>query len=134
MFHRWLLREPSLCFGLPVYIFAAIVFPLHLGWIGSPLLSCLGYVVVAAILFSTVDAVFQPSFYPQWLAVIPQSILSLLALVVPAALAFSLGAALGPADEAIDELTCASQGAAEVDTIEAYSDDMFDMTADCATG
>jgi hypothetical protein len=134
MFQYWLLREPSLCFGLPVYLFAAILFPLHLGWTGSPLLSFIGYVVIAAVLFSVVDAVFQPTFYPKWLAVIPQSILSLLALVVPAALAFSLGSALGPVDEAMDEETCARQGSAEVDSIEAEADDTFDLTADCAVG
>ena len=135
MLQHWLLREPSLCFGLPVYLFAAFLFPLHLGWTGSSPLSFVGYVVFAAVLFSVVDAFVQPTFYPQWLAVVPQSILSLLlVLVVPAVLAFSIGSALGAIDETMDEAACARQGSAEVDSVEAESDDTFDMTPDCATG
>ena len=134
MFQHWLLREPSLCFGLPVFIFAAILFPLHLGWIGTSPFSFAAYLVVAAVLLSVVDAFVEPSFYPQWLAVIPQSILSMLALVLPAALAFALGSALGPVDEAMDEEACARQGAAEMDSIEADSDDTFDLTPDCTPG
>jgi hypothetical protein len=91
-------------------------------------------VVFAAVLFSVMDAFFQPAFYPQWLALVTQSILSLLVLVVPAVLAFSIGSALGAIDETMDESACARQGSAEVDSVEAESDDTFDMTPDCATG
>ena len=132
MLQYWLLREPSLCFGLPVYLAAAILFPLHLGWTDAGLLALAGYLVVAAVLFSLADALTQPALYRRWVAVVPQSLLSLLALAVPAALAFALGAALGPIDEALDEEACASHGAAEVDTVEAEADDTFDVSPDCS--
>ena len=131
MFQHWIFREPALAFGLPVYVFAAILLPLHIGWIGASFLEFSGYLVVAAVLFAIADALFQPTLYPRLLSVIPQSFLSLLALAVPAALAFWLGSIAGPIDEALDEGVCASQGAAESDTVEAESDDTFDMTPDC---
>lgn len=131
MFQHWLLREPSLCFGLPVYLFAAFLFPLHLGWTGASLVGFASYLVFAAALFSIVDAALQPSFYPRLASVIPQSFLSFLALAVPAGLAFAVGGAVGPVDEALDEGVCASQGASEADTAEAEADDTFDVTADC---
>ena len=133
MLQRWIFREPSLAFGLPVYLFAAILFPLHLGWIGVSLLAFAAYLVIAAALFSVVDALVQPKFYPRWPSVIAQSLLSLLALAVPAALAFGIGATVGPVDEAFDEEVCASQGDAEADTVEAESDDTFDVTPDCTS-
>lgn len=132
MLQHWLFREPSLCFGLPVYLFAALLFPLHLGWTGSSLGSFAGYLVAAAILFSIADAIAQPAFYAKWSALIPQSILSLLAIGVPAALAFAAGSAIGPVDEAADGQVCAAQGLAEVDSPEAEADDTYDVTADCA--
>ena len=132
MLQHWLLREPSLAFGLPVYLCAAVLFPFHLGWTGASLLSLAGYLLVAAALFSLADAVAHRALYLKWAALIPQTVLSLLALALPAALAFSIGAALGPIDEALDEEECARQGVAEVDTIDAEADDTFDVTADCA--
>jgi len=132
MLQYWLLREPSLAFGLPVYLFAAMLFPLHLGWTGAPLLSLAGYLLLAAVLLSVADALHHRTLYPKWRALIPQSLLSLLVLALPAALAFAIGSALGPIDEAFDEAECARQGAAEVDTIDAEADDTFDVTADCA--
>lgn len=131
MLQFWIFREPSLAFGLPVFVFAAIVFPLHLGWTGTSWPAFAAYLAVAAILFSLADALLQPSFYPRLVSVIPQSFLSLLALALPAALAFAIGSAAGPVDEELDEEVCASQGAVEVDTLEAESDDTFDVTADC---
>lgn len=130
--HYWIFREPALAFGLPVFACAAILFPLHLGWTGAPLIALAGYLLIAAALFSAVDVLIQPTYYPQWLSVIPQAFLSVLALAVPAVLAFGIGAAFGPVDEALDEEVCASQGASEADTWEAESDDTFDVTPDCA--
>lgn len=132
MLQHWLFREPSLCFGLPVYLFAASVFPLHLGWTGTSLGSFVGYLIVTAILFSTIDAIAQPAFYAKWRALIPQSFLSLLALGGPAALAFAVGSAVGPIDEALDEEVCAARGTTELDSMEAEADDTYDVTADCA--
>ena len=132
MLQHWLLREPSLCFGLPVYLFAAVLFPLHLGWTGASLAGFGAYLLAAAILFSMADAMTQPAFHAKWLALVPQAVLSFLALGVPAALAFGVGLAVGPVDEALDEEVCAARGSAEVDSIEAEADDTYDLTADCA--
>lgn len=131
MLQHWLLREPSLSFGLPVYVCAAIIFPLHLGWTGTPPLAFAGYLVAASILFSVGDAYRHWSLYEGWPALVPQSVLTLMALAVPAALAFSVGAIAGPVDESLDEEVCASRGAAESDTTEAEADDTFDVTPDC---
>jgi thiol:disulfide interchange protein len=131
MVQHWILREPSLAFGFPVYIFATILFPLHLGWIGTSLFGLACYLVAAAMIFSLADASTQRGPYPRFVSVIPQLFLSLLALVVPALLAFAIGSILGPIDEAQGDAVCASRGAGESDSIEAGSDDAFDLTADC---
>jgi hypothetical protein len=132
MLHYWLLREPSLSFSVPVFLCAALLFPLHLGWIGASPLDLVAYLAIAAVLFSITDSLLQPELYRRWDALIPQALLSMLALAVPAALAFAVGSLAGPVDEASDEEACASRGMAEVDTLDAESDDTFDVTADCA--
>lgn len=131
MLQHWLLREPSLCFGLPVYLFAVLLFPLHLGWTGASLPALAGYLVIAASLFTVADAVTNPSLYAKLSALLGQSLLSLLALAVPAVLAFHVGTLAGPIDEAWDEEACAAEGAAEADTPDAEADDTFDVTPDC---
>lgn len=131
MLLHWLLREPSLSFGLPVYLFAALLVPLHLGWIGASLLELVGYLVVAAAIFTVADAVTHPGLYVKRRALVAQAFLSLLALAVPAALAFSAGLLAGPVDEELDEEACASQGSGESDTLDAEADDTFDVTPDC---
>lgn len=131
MWQRWILREPALAFGLPVYLLAALVFPLHLGWTGGSWLGFLGYLAIAAALLSVADALLRPRDYPGWAMVIPQAFLSLMALALPAALAFGVGTLAGPVDEASDEVACASLGEAEADTAAAEADDTFDLTPDC---
>jgi hypothetical protein len=131
MLQQWLLREPSLCFGLPVYLVAAIVLPLHLGWTGASLSFLAVYLVIAAGLFSLADAVLHRSLYPRLAALVTQAVMSLLALAVPAALAFAVGSVVGPVEEAFDEEACAAQGAGEADTAAAEADDTFDVTPDC---
>jgi len=131
MMQHWLLREPSLSFGLPVYLFAAILVPLHLGWIGRSLPEFLLYLAVAAIIFSVADALSNRGLYDSARALGVQATLSLLALVLPAALAFAAGSLAGPVDEELDEATCATQGNVESDSVAAESDDTFDVTPDC---
>ena len=131
MFHHWILREPTLAFGVPVYLFAAIVFPLQLGWVGASWAAFAAYLLIAATLFAVVDRVLLGSLDPKWLSLLPQTVLSLLALAVPSTLMFAIGAAAGPVDEALDEGICAARGLMESDTAAAESDDWFDMTADC---
>jgi hypothetical protein len=134
MLQRWILREPALAFGLPVYGLAGFIFPLHLGWTGTTWLGLAAYLAVAASLLSIADAFLRREDYPGWGAVVPQAVLSLMALAIPAALAFEVGALLGPVDEAIDEGVCATQGEAEADTAAAEADDTFDVTPDCVAG
>ena len=134
MWQRWIWREPALACGLPVSLLAALVFPLHLGWIGASWADFAAYLIVAAILLSSADALLRPKDYPGLAFVVPQVLLCLMALAVPAALAFEAGGWLGPVDEAIDEGVCASQGEAEADTAAAEADDTFDITPDCIVG
>jgi hypothetical protein len=131
MMQHWLLREPSLSFGLPVYLFAALLVPLHLGWTGRSLPEFLAYLAVAALIFSIADALTNRGLYDSAGELAGQVLLSLLALALPAALAFAAGSLAGPVDEVLDEETCATQGAAESDTLESESDDTFDVTPDC---
>lgn len=132
MLQHWLVREPSLSFGLPVFVFAAVVFPLHLGWTGASIPAFGGYLLLAAILFAAGDAHRHWRFYDGWAMVGSQAILTFFALAVPAVLAFSIGSLVGPVDEALDESVCASRGTTEVDTPTAEADDAFDVTPDCA--
>lgn len=131
MFHHWILREPTFAFGVPVYLCAAIVFPLQLGWVGASWAAFAAYLLIAAALFAGVEQFLQGSLYPNWVSLLPQTFLSLLALAVPSTLMFAIGAAVGPVDEVLDEGICAARGLLESDTAAAESDDLFDMTADC---
>src|SRR5690554_6489424 len=108
MFHHWILREPALAFGVPVYLFATIVFPLQLGWSGASWAAFAAYLVIAAALFAVVDRVLLGSLYPNWVSLLPQTVLSLAALAVPSTLMFAIGAAAGPVDEALGEGICAA--------------------------
>ena len=134
MVQHWILHEPSLAIGVPVYIFAAILFPLHLGWIGTSLSELAGYLVAAAMIFSLADVLTHKGAYPKWTSMTSQLLLSFFSLVLPASLAFTMGSIIGPMEEAYDEATCASRGSTESDSIEAESDDTFDVTADCIGG
>lgn len=121
-----------MCFGLPVFLCAAVLFPFHLGWIGASLLSFVGYLVMAALLFSLADVLGHPNDYPRWLAIAPQSLMTVLALIVPAALAFSVGAFVGPVEEQLEDEVCASSGEVEMSDAASEADDALDLTADCA--
>ena len=131
MLHYWILREPAFAFGVPVFLCAAVVFPMHLGWIGASWTAFAAYLLFAATLFALVDAVLQRTLYRSSLSLLPQALLGLLALAVPATLMFAIGAAAGPVDEAFGDAVCAARGAVESDLAEAESDDTFDMTAEC---
>jgi hypothetical protein len=132
--HLWIFREPALRFGVPVCLFAVIVFPLHLGWTGASPFAFAGYLLIAGVLFSVADALLQPSFYPKWSAIISQSVLSLLGLAVPAGIFFLIGTAIGPVEEQLEDQYCAKRGTAEISDASAEADDTFDPTPDCAEG
>lgn len=121
--------QPNVALGVPVYGCAAIVFPLHLGWIGASWADLALYLGFAALLISAADALAAPRL--NRLPFVPQSALILLAIGAPAALAFAIGSFAGPIDEAMDERACLAAGAGEEDSPQAEGDDTFDLTPDC---
>jgi len=129
---RWIFREPALCLGLPVYLFAAFLFPLHLGWSGASYLELGGYLVVAVGLFATADVATQRRFYRRWQEVAAQSVLTLLTISLPAILVFSMGQVFDRSEEGMEDGLCELSGyAGGSDTVEAEADDAIDMTPDC---
>jgi hypothetical protein len=128
---HWIFREPAFALGLPVYLLAALVFPLHLGWTGATWPAFAAYAVIAAGLLSAANLLVRPVDHPGWTHALQQALLGLPALALPAALAFAIGTLAGPVDEAFDEEMCASHGAAESDNAAVESDDTFDVTPDC---
>lgn len=131
MWQRWIFREPSLAFGLPLYLLATIAMPLHLGWIQSSWLTFGLYLLTAAVLFSVGDALRRPGDYPGVVSVLPQAALSLMVLAAPAALAFAAGGYAGGIDERSDERVCVALGAFESDSVIAEANDSFDLIPDC---
>jgi predicted N-acetyltransferase YhbS len=77
-------REPALCLGLPVYLCAGFLFPLHLGWSGASYLTLAGYLALACALFTAADVINQRGFYRRWQEVCAQSVLTLLTISLPA--------------------------------------------------
>lgn len=121
--------QPDAAFGVPVYGCAAVLFPLHLGWTGNSWAGFAAYLGLATLMFCAVDAFARPRL--NRLSLLSESLLVLLAIGLPATLAFAAGSWAGPIDEALDEEVCRATGAAELDTLEAESDDTFDITPDC---
>src|SRR5690606_42116257 len=116
MLQHWLLREPSLSFGLPVFVCAAVVFPLHLGWIGVSMAAFGGYLLLATILFAAGDAHPHWRFYDRWSMIGSQAILRFIALVVPGLLSISLGSLVTPRGAGLDACGSAGGAATGVDT------------------
>jgi len=130
---RWMFREPALCLGLPVYLSAAFLFPLHLGWSGASYLALGGYLAVAAALFTGADVMTQRGPFPRWPAVCSQALLPLLTISLPAVLLFSLGQAFDQSEEVMEDELCEMSGyAGGSDAAEVEVDDAIDMTVDCA--
>lgn len=131
----WIFREPALCLGFPVYLFAAFLFPLHLGWSGASYLALVGYLGVAGVLFTTADVLMQRGFYREWQEVCAQTVLTLLTISLPAVLFFSLGQVFDRSEEQMEDELCAMSGyAGGSDAAEVEADDAIDMTPDCVTG
>lgn len=129
----WIFREPALCLGLPVYLCAGLVFPLHLGWSGASYAALAGYLVIASALFTAVDVARQRRFYRHWQEIGAQGILTLLTIAVPAVLLFSIGQAFDRSEELMEDEYCVMNGyAGGLDTPEAEADDVIDVTPDCA--
>ncbi|HEY6814880.1 MAG TPA: hypothetical protein VI168_05005 [Croceibacterium sp.] len=129
---RRILSEPALCLGLPVYLCAAFLFPLHLGWNSTSYLTLAGYLAVAGALFTAVDVATQRGFYRHWQEVGAQAVLTLLTISLPAVLVFSIGQAFDRSEEVMEDELCAMSGyAGGSDTPEAEADDAVDVTPDC---
>lgn len=121
--------QPDAALGIPVYGCAAVIFPLHLGWTGTPWVGFAVYLGLVVMLFAAVDAVARPRLNK--LPVVLQSLLLVLAIGMPAALAFAVGSFAGSLEETMDEKACMSVGATEDDSFAAESNDTFDLTPDC---
>ena len=128
----WIFREPALCLGIPVYLFAALLFPLHLGWSGASFLALAGYLAIAGALFTGADVLTQRGFYRRWQEVCAQSVLTLLTLSLPAVLVFSIGQMFDRSEEGMEDELCAMSGyAGGSDAPEVEADDAIDVTPDC---
>ncbi|QYU68889.1 hypothetical protein J4558_01725 [Leptolyngbya sp. 15MV] len=129
MRQRQISWQPDAALGIPVYGCAALVFPLHLGWTGSPWAAFAAYLALATLLFWAVDRLARPRL--NQLPTFPQGMLFLLAIGIPATFAFAIGTLLGPIDERLDEQACQLIGATENDMFGVEGNDTFDLTPDC---
>ncbi len=88
--------DPASLLALPVWLCAAIVFPLQLGITGASLISLALYLAAAGTLLSLADAFHEPDGYGNWQVALFECLLRILGLAIPAALAFALGAIVAP--------------------------------------
>lgn len=127
-------RTANWCLGAGVWLCAAFVFPLQLGWAGASAAALAAYVAVAGVLLLGADILQDPVSYRSEGAVRAQAGPFLLAVAVPAVLAFALGQVLAPIDQAMEEeQVCELAGLTP--TVEGSMqelDDGFDFNADCA--
>lgn len=130
----WILREPALCLGIPVYAFAAVLFPLHLGWSGASLVLLAVYVAIAGGLFTIADVLTHRGFYRRWHEIVAQGVLSLMTIAAPAVLAFAVGQAFDHSEERLEDELCVMGGyAGGSDSAAAEADDSLDVTPDCVS-
>src|SRR5690606_20193847 len=84
--------DPAVYLALPVWLCAAIVFPLQIGMAGAPAPSLLFYLIAAGALLSVADALHDTAGYGNWQVALFEWLLRVLGLAVPAFLAYTLGA------------------------------------------
>ena len=129
---RWMLREPALCLGAPVYLCAGFLCPLHLGWSEASYAMFAGYLALAGALFTAADVITQRGFYRRWQEICAQSVLTLLTISVPALLLFSIGQAFDQSEEGMEDELCEMSGyPGGSDALTAEVDDAVDPTPDC---
>ena len=129
---RWMLREPALCLGFPVYLCAGFLFPLHLGWSGASYITLAGYLALACALFTAADMTMHRGFYRRWQDIGAQAVLTLLTISLPALLVFSIGQAFDRSEEGMEDELCEMSGyAGGSDTLVEEADDSVDPTPDC---
>lgn len=120
-------------FGAAVWLCAALVFPLHLGWSGAPAMSLVVYCAVAAGLLLVADALHDPDTYPTWRELRFQAAPFLLAVAVPATVFFALGHVMAPAEASFEDDICRLGGFSPTpETPLEELDDSLDLTADCS--
>jgi hypothetical protein len=113
--------DPAVYLALPVWLCAAIVFPLQIGTGGAPAASLLFYLLVAGALLSVADALHDTASYGNWQVAVFEWLLRVLGLAVPALLAYSLGALAAPDEPAFEPSFC-SPGSYAVERPEAGID------------
>lgn len=105
-----ILREPTVCFGMVVWITAVTVFPLRLGMTGAPFASFALYVAIAGMLLAVADAILNPSLYHRGGDVLLQGVFWTIGLSVPALVAFAIGLAAAPAHQEFSDNLCVLGG------------------------
>jgi hypothetical protein len=131
---RAIQRRANWFAGVVVWVFAAFVFPMHLGLAGAPALALAAYTALAAGLLLTADILHDPGAYRGRGLVRAQVSPFFIAVAVPAMLGFAIGKVLAPLDQAVeDEQVCALAGfAPAAEGAMADLGDGLDPTADCA--
>ena len=125
--------DPALYLMLPVWLCAAIVFPLQLGISGASLLSLMAYLAAAGTLLTLADALHDPDSYRNWQVAAFECALRVLGLAVPAALAFAFGLLAAPAEAGFEYGGCNDAGfsASPATFNEELSDALHTAGADC---
>lgn len=101
--------DPALYFALPVWLCAAIVFPLQIGITGASALSLIAYLAAAGVLLSLADALHDLDSYRNWQVAVFECFLRMLGLALPAALAYTWGLLVAPSDAAFEQVSCGSR-------------------------
>src|SRR5690606_24211284 len=105
-----ILNEPTLCFGMVVWIAAATVLPLRLGMNGASIVAFAVYVAVAGLLLAVADAILNPSLYHRIGDVVLQGVFWTIGLAVPALLMFAIGGAVAPVHQQFSDDLCTLGG------------------------
>jgi hypothetical protein len=109
--------DPVVYLALPVWLCAAIVFPLQIGMTGAPAPSLLFYLLAAGGLLSLADALHDTASYGNWQVAIFEWLLRVIGLAVPAMLAYALGSLAAPDEPAYEPSFCASSTYARAQTM-----------------
>jgi hypothetical protein len=100
--------DPVVYLALPVWLCAAVVFPLQIGMTGAPAPSLLFYLVTAGGLLALADALHDTASYGNWQVALFEWLLRVLGLAVPAVLAYALGTMAAPDEPVFEPALCAS--------------------------
>src|SRR5690606_30543237 len=98
--------DPAVYLAMPVWLCAAIVFPLQIGVTGAPFGSLVLYLAAAGALLSLADALHDPPSYGNWQVATFEWILQVLGLALPGALAFAFGTLVAPAEPIFEPVLC----------------------------